>query len=514
MNMAQFGRDGTARRHHSGKADTMSWVILVDQPKRFSQRRHAAQGHHRPATISRTRRCSRPAAEDHQPVALLRLPVPGYYASLLAEARGHRVIPTVETMLDLREPKLYEHALPELEEALNHCAQGADCQPRRDVQAPVLLRHRPRSALRGASAGCCSTGSAARRSRSTIDAGERWAIDRLHPPAPLAKLATGGDGILPRGLHQHTQREWRDPRRARRRAIPSPCCTIRRRSCRRRSPRRSSIWPAIAEKHVGRGRADHQAGSSPSSPNSTRCSSARPPRSTITPTASPGARSRKACRSSTIRISMIRCTNKVYLHELLAAQQRAGAADGDARRRRRPADGRRRLGLPLVVKIPDGSFSRGVHKVETQRGVSQALADELFEDTDLLLAQKFMPTELRLARRRARAASRSLSASIMMAKRHWQIVKHGPNGGAEGGRLQDASPLGEAPPQVIDTAVQAARAIGDGLYGVDIKETPDGVVRHRGQRQSRISSTASRTRSARTRSGTQVLKWFIKRIDA
>ena len=30
----------------------------------------------------------------------------GYYASLLAEARGHRVIPTVETMLELREHKL------------------------------------------------------------------------------------------------------------------------------------------------------------------------------------------------------------------------------------------------------------------------------------------------------------------------------------------------------------------------------------------------------------------------
>ena len=42
----------------------------------------------------------------------------GYYASLLAEARGHRVIPTVETMLDLRELKLYEQSLPELQEKI------------------------------------------------------------------------------------------------------------------------------------------------------------------------------------------------------------------------------------------------------------------------------------------------------------------------------------------------------------------------------------------------------------
>ena len=49
----------------------------------------------------------------------------GYYASLLAEARGHRVIPSVETMLELREHKLYEHALPDLEQALNIAAHAA-----------------------------------------------------------------------------------------------------------------------------------------------------------------------------------------------------------------------------------------------------------------------------------------------------------------------------------------------------------------------------------------------------
>ena len=36
------------------------------------------------------------------------------------------------------------------------------------------------------------------------------------------------------------------------------------------------------------------------------------------------------------------------------------------------------LGLPLVVKIPDGSFSRGVHKVNTPEEFRR-VADELFE---------------------------------------------------------------------------------------------------------------------------------------
>ena len=44
----------------------------------------------------------------------------GYYASLLAEARGHRVIPSVETMLDLYESDISEDtSIPDLEEALN-----------------------------------------------------------------------------------------------------------------------------------------------------------------------------------------------------------------------------------------------------------------------------------------------------------------------------------------------------------------------------------------------------------
>src|SRR5690606_41579337 len=36
--------------------------------------------------------------------------------------------------------------------------------------------------------------------------------------------------------------------------------------------------------------------------------------------------------------------------------------------------------------------------------------------------------------------------------------------------------LGDAPPSVLETGLRAARCIGDGLYGVDLKETDDGVV--------------------------------------
>ena len=42
----------------------------------------------------------------------------GYYASLLAEARGHRIVPTVQTMVELGGKTLYAQALPELNDVL------------------------------------------------------------------------------------------------------------------------------------------------------------------------------------------------------------------------------------------------------------------------------------------------------------------------------------------------------------------------------------------------------------
>ena len=50
----------------------------------------------------------------------------GYYCSLLAEARGHRVIPSVETMIDLGARQLYAPAIPELEDALGKALAGTD----------------------------------------------------------------------------------------------------------------------------------------------------------------------------------------------------------------------------------------------------------------------------------------------------------------------------------------------------------------------------------------------------
>src|SRR5690606_2164681 len=110
------------------------------------------------------------------------------------------------------------------------------------------------------------------------------------------------------------------------------------------------------------------------------------------------------------------------------------------------------LGFPMVVKIPDGSFSRGVHKADDMASLRK-LVDELFEDTDLLLAQEFMPTELDW-RVGVLDGEPLFVCQYFMAKKHWQIIKH-----TEGGAIEGAFrtfTVEDAPQHVVETALRAA----------------------------------------------------------
>jgi predicted ATP-grasp superfamily ATP-dependent carboligase len=55
-----------------------------------------------------------------------------------------------------------------------------------------------------------------------------------------------------------------------------------------------------------------------------------------------------------------------------------------------------------------------------------------------------------------------------MAPNHWQVHKYEPGRHLEGGT--EALSVGEAPQIVVKTALRAANLIGDGLYGVDLKQ--------------------------------------------
>jgi len=171
-------------------------------------------------------------------------------------------------------------------------------------------------------------------------------------------------------------------------------------------------------------------------------------------------------------ISMIRCTNKVYLWERLT---HAGLPVPETIVIQDPADIERvadTLGFPVVVKIPDGSFSRGVRKADNMEALKATVAD-FFKETDILLAQRFVPTTFDW-RVGVLAGQPLYVCQYAMAKRHWQIVQHRADGSAiEGGSRTFA--IDKAPPEILEVGVRSASLIGDGLYGVDLKETTDGV---------------------------------------
>jgi glutathione synthase/RimK-type ligase-like ATP-grasp enzyme len=209
-------------------------------------------------------------------------------------------------------------------------------------------------------------------------------------------------------------------------------------------------------------------------------------------------------------ISMIRCTNKIYLHELMTSNGISvpptvivsGMHD-----LQRAAD---ELGFPMVLKIPDSSFSRGVKKADNAEELS-ALAKEWFEDTDLLLAQAFMPTPFDW-RVGVLGGKPLFACQYMMAKKHWQIVRHGANGKASEGGWH-TPPLGEAPPAVIDIGLRAAQLIGDGLYGVDLKETADGIFVVEVNDNPNIDHGVE-DQAEKDQVWIQLTRWFIDRIES
>ncbi len=84
----------------------MTWVILTGRQSDLDQVGDAAQDHYQSRLLSLTRRCF--AGARPKVINLSNsygYQSRGYYASLLAELARPQVIPTVETMIDLSEPK-------------------------------------------------------------------------------------------------------------------------------------------------------------------------------------------------------------------------------------------------------------------------------------------------------------------------------------------------------------------------------------------------------------------------
>src|SRR5690606_10050368 len=171
-------------------------------------------------------------------------------------------------------------------------------------------------------------------------------------------------------------------------------------------------------------------------------------------------------------LSIVRCTNKVYLAELLERNRIPTPQTIVIHRDnvKRIAD---ELGFPVILKQPDSSFSQGVVKVVEPAELKKTL-DGFFDESDLVIAQRYTPTDFdwRVGVLDKKAL---FVCKYYMARGHWQIYNWKAPSGQQSGAWETYTPDGVAP-EIVKVAVRAANLIGDGFYGVDLKLTPSGPV--------------------------------------
>lgn len=165
--------------------------------------------------------------------------------------------------------------------------------------------------------------------------------------------------------------------------------------------------------------------------------------------------------------SIVRCGNKVYLTEILE-KNNIPAPKTIAVHRNNYKKIETIIGYPAVLKEPDSSFSFGVVKVSNYQELKKTI-DDAFKRSDFIIAQEYMPTDFDW--RIGIIDGKPLFAcKYFMARDHWQIYNWDAKKGNVSGKWETLS-IEDAPWQAVSLAVKSANLIGDGFYGIDIKQS-------------------------------------------
>ena len=445
------------------------WLIVVD---RLSDLNGSAATH--PAVATRDYILKPPQARRALPKILnlsrsYAYQTLGYYASLLAEARGQKVVPTVTTILELKSRNAYAYALPELEETLNRTIRRLAEPPQASFRLFVTL-------------GTVDDPRFARFARQLYDwfrcpmvevfvqQGEWWRVRKI-APAFIDELSPEGRRQLLAAIDSYTREPWRSPKARtqprftlgvlfdpREKQPPSDLASLK-------HFERIAEGMGLGVELIGRKDLDRI----PEFDGLWIRETTNIDHHTV----------RFAVRAEQEGMpviddprSIMRCTNKVYLAELLLANGVPSPRTVILSSVREIEALESQIAYPIVLKVPDGSFSRGVAKCADRPELDRMLRGML-EDSDLILAQEFMPTDFDW-RVGVLDGEPLFVSQYKMARKHWQIVRYGEDGKAVEGGFKTMR-VTEAPPSVVDIAVRAARLIGKGLYGVDLKKNDRGV---------------------------------------
>jgi len=386
----------------------------------------------------------------------------GYYCSLLAEARRQRVIPTVRKINDVASTSIYTLELGDVDELLQRSLGRSANGEEKELELDILL-------------GQCSQPELAELARQLFEVFRipllrvrfklqgRW---RIAAARPLSLSGLDGDSrrLFSRAFAHYSSRRWRGDRSPR---------TYRYDIAILRNPneelppsysdaldifirvgRKMGVNVELIEKRDYARLSEYDA-------------------LFIRETTGINDHTYRFAKRAELEgmpvidspDSILRCTNKVYLAELLRTRRiptprtlvvRKGDIDGIERE----------LPFPVVLKIPDGSSSRGVFRVG-DRASLELKAAELFKHSDLILAQEYAYTSFdwRVGVLNNRAL---FVCKYFMSDDHWQIIRHEDGQITEGG--WETLAVEDAPDRIVELGLDAAQLIGDGLYGVDIKE--------------------------------------------
>lgn len=394
----------------------------------------------------------------------------GYYASLLAEARGHKVIPSISTLQDLARKTLYGPVLDDLDEMVNK-ALGQQA-PGIDIARFEAMLH----------FGKCESDILRPLARKLYEAfrvpllrvefrrNGRWRISKLKA-GTLDKLSHVQEQFFLQALERQLRQRWQKPANARQARYDLAILY---------NPE-EKLPPSDQKALQAFIRAAGELGIeaeliTPRGFGHLLEYDALFIRETTALNHHTYRFARKAASEGMVVIddpdSIRRCVNKIFLSELLNTNRIPTPASlilgkGELER------AEQQLGYPLVLKIPDGSFSRGMYKVGDRAELETAAA-ELFSHSELILAQAYTYTDFdwRIGVLNGEAL---YACRYYMSRGHWQIINHNAGGKISEGKW-DTLPVKDVPAEVLNTAIRAASLIGDGLYGVDLKQTANGVL--------------------------------------
>ena len=345
----------------------------------------------------------------------------GYYCSLLAESRGHHVMPSVRVLNDISKKALYKmqvaQLLPNLAERLGtpeqpteikfHCVFGHTPQPEMQEFARKLFEALPCPVL-----------------EVTIKFRKTWQVSDLKIVSHHA-LDDALETLFAESLETFSNKVWNKSRNMRTAKFD---------------------LAMLVNEHEAMPPSDAQALK----------------------------KFIQAGKQLGIQVDMIspkdimRCTNKVYLADLFATHKVPCPKTRIVHKGEKHLEDALEalIDYPMVVKIPDGAFSRGVIKAKDRASLTESL-HTLFKKSSLLLVQEYLYTEFDW--RIGMLNNKPIYACrYFMVKDHWQIYQHNENSSDSGGF--ETIPTFEVPRRVLQAAIAATKPIGDGLYGVDIKE--------------------------------------------